>query len=155
MVVRPRTDDDLPGCVAVLRAVHAADRYPSTWPADPAAFLSPPGLVTALVVTVGERVTGHAALLTDDVDAAGDSGALRLTRVFVDPAVRRAGYARALLAGVATALAARGRVRPGRAPLPGGRLGPHRGRARRMALPGRSRAGRRALPAADHAAPNG
>ncbi len=109
MVVRPRTDDDLPGCVAVLRAVHAADRYPSTWPADPAAFLSPPGLVTALVVTVGERVTGHAALLTDDVDAAGDSGALRLTRVFVDPAVRRDGHARALLAGVATALAACGR----------------------------------------------
>ncbi len=106
---RPRTDDDLPGCVAVLRAVHATDRYPSTWPADPAAFLSPSGLVTALVVTVGERVVGHAALLADDADDAGDPGALRLTRMFVDPALRRAGHARALLAGVAAELAARGR----------------------------------------------
>ncbi|OLL96517.1 hypothetical protein Ae406Ps2_5776 [Pseudonocardia sp. Ae406_Ps2] len=50
---RPRTDDDLPACVTVLRAVHDTDRYPSTWPADPVAFLSPPGLVTALVVTAG------------------------------------------------------------------------------------------------------
>ncbi|WP_308818621.1 GNAT family N-acetyltransferase [Pseudonocardia alni] len=107
--LRPRTDEDLPACVTVLRAVHAADRYPSTWPADPAAFLSPTGLVTALVVTVGERVTGHAALVADDVDDAGDPGALRLTRVFVDPAARRAGHARALLAGVAAALAARDR----------------------------------------------
>lgn len=112
MVVRPRTDDDLPDCVAVLRVVHATDRYPATWPADPAAFLSPPGLVTALVVTAGKRVTGHAALLADDADDAddaGDPGALRLTRVFVDPAVRRGGHARALLAGVAAELAARGR----------------------------------------------
>ncbi|WP_224386256.1 GNAT family N-acetyltransferase [Pseudonocardia sp. ICBG1293] len=102
---RPRTDDDLPACVAVLRAVHATDRYPSTWPAAPVVFLSPPGLVTALVVPAGERVVGHAALLADD----GDSGALRLTRVFVDPALRRAGHARALLDGIAVELAARGR----------------------------------------------
>lgn len=102
---RPRTDDDLPACVTVLRAVHDTDRYPSTWPADPVAFLSPPGLVTALVVTADERVAGHAALLTDDHEPC----ALRLTRVFVDPAVRRAGHARALLDGITAELAARGR----------------------------------------------
>ncbi|MEJ8279300.1 GNAT family N-acetyltransferase [Pseudonocardia spirodelae] len=105
MTVRPRTGADLPACVALLRAVHAADRYPSTWPADPAAFLSPPGTVVALVADAGGGPAGHAALLAEP----GDGAALRLTRVFTDPARRRAGHARALLDGVAAELAARGR----------------------------------------------
>ncbi|WP_233147740.1 MULTISPECIES: N-acetyltransferase [unclassified Pseudonocardia] len=43
--------------------------------------------------------------MTDD----HEPRALRLTRVFVDPAVRRAGHARALLDGITAELAARGR----------------------------------------------
>jgi len=98
--LRERRDEDLPGAVQVLQAVHAADGYPSRWPEDPAAWLGPTGQRGAWVV-LGEDggVLGHVAL----VDRAPGRGLasdapVEVVRLFVDPAWRRRGVSRLLLA---------------------------------------------------------
>jgi GNAT superfamily N-acetyltransferase len=104
MPVRPRVAEDLPGSVAVLRRVHEANGYPARWPADPAGWLTPANLAAAWVVVDDGPVVGHAALVrgvnTSCVLRATGRGASELggvARLFVDPAARRAGRARALL----------------------------------------------------------
>ena len=87
MEIRARRATDLPGCVATLRAVHDADGYPLNWPADPRAWLDPPGTRAAWVAVDGETVTGH-VLLTDEGE---------LSRLFVGPGFRGGGTARALV----------------------------------------------------------
>lgn len=93
--MRLRLPDDLPGCARVLAAVHAADGYPSQWPADPAAWLTPPGLAAAWVAEGAGTIAGHVGM----VQGPGDSvvSALTgappdrlawLTRLFVAPAAR-------------------------------------------------------------------
>jgi GNAT superfamily N-acetyltransferase len=90
--IRPRTRADLDACVAALRAVHEADRYPLNWPADPARWLTPPGLAAAWVATLDDvHLAGHALLLESP------SGDLELARLFVPPAARRRAVASALL----------------------------------------------------------
>ena len=42
VLIRPRADHDLPACAALVRAVHAADRYPRYLPPDLGNFLAPP-----------------------------------------------------------------------------------------------------------------
>ncbi len=42
-MLRLRRPGDLPECVAALAEVHREDGYPTRWPAQPAAWLSPAG----------------------------------------------------------------------------------------------------------------
>lgn len=111
MPIRARKPDDMPGCVALLRTAHEVSGYPSVWPEDAAGWLTPASLVGAWVAETGGLITGHVAL----VQGARAQCLLRTTglnpgqlgsiaRLFVDPAVRRQGLARALLE-VATAQA--------------------------------------------------
>jgi GNAT superfamily N-acetyltransferase len=98
--IRPRNPADLDACVAALREVHGADGYPMAWPADPAGWLTPPGVAAAWVASLADvPLAGH-ALLVDR-----PSGDLELARLFVRPAARRRAVAAALL----TAAASRGR----------------------------------------------
>ena len=89
--------------VAALRETNAADYPPAVIERLAHAF-RPDGVQAlmarrlCLVAVLDGRIAGTASL---------EESAVR--SVFVDPAVRRAGHARALLAGVATALAACGR----------------------------------------------
>ncbi|MEJ5945598.1 GNAT family N-acetyltransferase [Pseudokineococcus basanitobsidens] len=98
MELRDRRDDDVPGAVALLARVHDEDAYPSRWPQDPAAWLSPGGSRGAWVVVAGAAVVGHVAL----VDRAPGRGLptdapAEVVRLFVDPDRRRSGVGRLLL----------------------------------------------------------
>jgi ribosomal protein S18 acetylase RimI-like enzyme len=104
MPIRPRVPDDIPECVAVLRRVHEVNGYPSRWSSDPARMLTPASLEAAWVAVDGGSIVGHAALIRGVgtscvLHATGrDAGQLGgVTRLFVDPAARRAGHARELL----------------------------------------------------------
>ncbi len=87
-----RRDSDLAACVDALAEVHRHSGYPANWPADPAAWLSPPYLLGAWVSDRAGRMGGHVALASgvDDaelVDAAGcPAGQLAsVARLFVRP----------------------------------------------------------------------
>jgi GNAT superfamily N-acetyltransferase len=104
MLLRTRTPEDLDGCVAVLRRVHETSGYPSSWPQDPGRWLVPAGLVAAWVAEDDGRLAGHVGLIHGVrspclLRATGrDAGELGgIARLFVDPAARRKGLARALL----------------------------------------------------------
>lgn len=93
MHVRERVQADLRPCVDLLRACHLTDRYPTRWPADPEAWLSPAGLLAALVVVDQEEILGHAAV-TECADP--DDETVELSRLFVSPRHRRRGVGAAL-----------------------------------------------------------
>jgi GNAT superfamily N-acetyltransferase len=104
MPIRPRVPEDLPHCVAVLRGVHDVSGYPSSWPRDPAGWLTPAGLEAAWVAVHDDSIVGHAALVRGPTAscllhatgrAASELGGV--ARLFVDPAARRVGHARDLL----------------------------------------------------------
>jgi GNAT superfamily N-acetyltransferase len=64
-VVRARSAVDLAACASVLASVQARDRYPVESIADPAGFLTPPGLLGAWVASPASStgsVAGHVAL---------------------------------------------------------------------------------------------
>jgi ribosomal-protein-alanine N-acetyltransferase len=84
----------MPACIAALRLIHAYDKYPVTWPDDPAAWLTPRGCFGAWVAVAGDEIVGHMALCLDEDDVPPE---IELKRLFVIPAHRGAGYARALL----------------------------------------------------------
>jgi GNAT superfamily N-acetyltransferase len=93
--VRLRLPEDLPACGCVLAAVHAADGYPSRWPADTAAWLTPPGLAAAWVAQPASMIVGHVGMVqgVDDPVVSAITGAppvrlASLTRLFVDPIAR-------------------------------------------------------------------
>ncbi|GAB3138098.1 GNAT family N-acetyltransferase [Microbispora hainanensis] len=110
-LIRPRTIEDLPACVDALATVHASDRYPVNWPADPGRWLTPSNLVAAWVVVNGADVLGHVGLSQPDAATlepllaqaigmpAGPVGSL--TRLFVTPPGRGHGHATRLLDVVA------------------------------------------------------
>lgn len=100
-MIRLRAGSDLDACVKALAEVHAADRYPVDWPADPARWLSPPGLLRAWVaVDEDGRVTGHVGLARPDAhitELADTAVAGEVTRLFVAPGARGGGLAAKLL----------------------------------------------------------
>jgi GNAT superfamily N-acetyltransferase len=107
VTIRERTPADLPAAVAALREVHEADRYPTAWPADPAGWLTPPGLLRAWVAEVDEAVVAGVAAVdgvTDDglARAVGVPGAelVLVSRLHVAPGGRGHGLARQLVGAV-------------------------------------------------------
>lgn len=107
MLIRPRTDEDVEGCVAVMWETHRADAYPRYWPGRPAGFVVADRETDAWVAEVEGRVVGQAALHAAEDDpvlpAARRATGLDperlavLARFFVSPSVRGTGVGRALL----------------------------------------------------------
>jgi GNAT superfamily N-acetyltransferase len=95
--VRDREAADLDQCVGALAAVHQTSGYPTNWPADPARWLTPSGILRAWIAASSELpVAGHVILR--QVPAAAAAGpAAEVSRLFVVPAARRQGVARVLL----------------------------------------------------------
>lgn len=116
MIIRERTDDDLDACVTAMAEVHATDRYPTNWPADPAGWLSPAGLIGSWVAETGAAIVGHVALQNGEgvssvpavVAAAGTERLASVARLFVVPAARRQRVAGALLDAAAEEATRRG-----------------------------------------------
>ncbi|MEV6348215.1 GNAT family N-acetyltransferase [Actinoplanes sp. NPDC051851] len=103
IVTRRHTDVDR--CVTTLRTVHESDGYPVNWPADPHAWLIPPGLLHSWIATGADgTVAGHVALV-------GDAGGrpVEVSRLFVHPDHRRASVATGLLGEVRSWAAEHGR----------------------------------------------
>ncbi len=108
MSIRIRQDVDFAQCVGVLASVHAADRYPLHWPAEPPAWLTPANLLSAWVADNEGGVFGHVALCSAVGDAAAPiwSAASNLppeplaviAKLFVAPSARGRGAGAALLA---------------------------------------------------------
>lgn len=102
VTIRPRTDADLPECVAMLRAVHEADGYPSRWVEDPEAFLvrAPLG---AWVADREGTIVGHVALMVPAMPFVvestgwGPDVTAAVARLFAAPAGRRLGVGGGLL----------------------------------------------------------
>jgi GNAT superfamily N-acetyltransferase len=107
VAIRPRRDEDLAACVAILSATRV-EGYPIRWPDDPAGWLSPRGFLEAWVAEQAGAVVGHIALRTvagmDGVpvwtEATGlpENALVAISRLFVDPASRGRGVGAALLA---------------------------------------------------------
>lgn len=105
---RIRTPDDIAACAWLLAEVHAADGYPASWPADPAAWLSPPDVLAAWVAENENGVVGHVALRaathtsgTPIWTAATSLPSDRLgeiARLYIAPGARGQGFGAALLA---------------------------------------------------------
>jgi GNAT superfamily N-acetyltransferase len=61
-MIRPRRSEDLDPCLAVLQAVHLADRYPVRWPRDPARWLVGRAGITAWFSESAGALDGHLSL---------------------------------------------------------------------------------------------
>jgi GNAT superfamily N-acetyltransferase len=118
VLIRPRTDADLPACAALVREVHAADGYPRHLPADLTSFLSPADPYGSWIAGHDGEIAGHIALVRRSVPAAMElaAGALGrredqlavVARLFVAPRARGAGAGRLLLNTATAEAAARG-----------------------------------------------
>lgn len=91
--------------MAVLRRVHEYNGYPGRWPADPAGWLTPSGLIEAWVAERDGAVAGQVGLAQGDnhpglVRAVGRplSELAEVVRLYVDPAARGGGLGAELLA---------------------------------------------------------
>ncbi|WP_104991215.1 GNAT family N-acetyltransferase [Deinococcus sp. NW-56] len=108
-MIRSRTPADLPALERVLHEAHETDSYPTVWPTDPAAFLTPPSVgewaVGEWMAEDQGQVVGQVVLrpVTDPAPGwvrATELAApevLILSRLFVAPAARGRGPARGLL----------------------------------------------------------
>jgi ribosomal protein S18 acetylase RimI-like enzyme len=95
--IREREAADLGWCVQALAEAHRTSGYPTNWPADPARWLTPPGIVRAWIAGTAELpVAGHVILRQLPASPAGQAAA-EVSRLFVAPAARRQGVAQALL----------------------------------------------------------
>lgn len=60
--VRRRVADDLSACATVLMQVHRESGYPTRWPVEPEAFLSPPELLDAWLAESAGTIAGQVLL---------------------------------------------------------------------------------------------
>ena len=106
-MIRPRRSEDLNPCLAVLRAVHQADRYPVRWPRDPAGWLEGRAGLAAWVSDSAGTLDGHLSLHATDETRAHPQWLAALpapveqlavvSRFFVAPDARGRGVGSALL----------------------------------------------------------
>jgi hypothetical protein len=61
-MIRPRREEDLERCVALLRRVYEVDRYPMIWPPDTVRWLSGRDALAAWVAEDDGRLLGHLSL---------------------------------------------------------------------------------------------
>lgn len=118
--IRERRPEDLDACVEVLAEVYELDGYPMRWPADPPAWLDPPGTVVALVGELDGAVAGHGLIRGVEgtsaaeplVQATGRRPAelAMVSRLYVAPGGRRRGVGAKLLDALALAATAKDRV---------------------------------------------
>ena len=119
-MIRDRVSDDGAACLDLLLRVHARDGYPLHLPPERVAgFFMTQADVAAWVVELDGRVVGHVALRRGPDDptlvavhrALGvpQQELLMVSRLFVDPDVRRAGVGRALLRHATAHASAMGR----------------------------------------------
>jgi GNAT superfamily N-acetyltransferase len=119
-MIRPRREEDLERCAALLRRVYEVDRYPVIWPADPAGWLIGRDPLAAWVAEDDQRLLGHLSLHPTDASRARpqwceglgvSAEALAVvSRFFVSPDARGQGIGGALI-GRAAEHAARHSVR--------------------------------------------
>lgn len=105
MEIESRRQEDMTACLRLLADVHARDRYPLHWPADPGSWLTPHGLRMAWVAAA---LRGHVGICSADGNSAAPiwSAACGLppyrlavvSRLFVDHRFRGCGFGTALLA---------------------------------------------------------
>ncbi|MDX3116429.1 MULTISPECIES: GNAT family N-acetyltransferase [Streptomyces] len=116
-LVRPRRPADLDGCVAALALVHEHSGYPVDWPEQPAAWLTPAGLLAGWTADLDGRVVGHVALCAaEEGDAAATLWSARpdrpapavISRLYVSPDARGHGVGAALLERAVAAARGRG-----------------------------------------------
>jgi GNAT superfamily N-acetyltransferase len=106
-MIRPRHEEDLERCAALLRRVHEVDRYPVVWPADPVDWLARRDPLAAWVAEEDDQLIGHLSLhAVDDSRArpqwrealgAGVEALAIVSRFFVSPEVRGQGVGSALI----------------------------------------------------------
>jgi GNAT superfamily N-acetyltransferase len=121
LVVRDRRAEDLPRCAEVLHEVHLRDGYPTYWHEDPQGFVAGRGTLAAWVAVADGALVGHVTLGTADAvavwgpcaEATGRelTGLGVVARLFVAPAARGHGVARALLSAAVDEADCRG-LRP-------------------------------------------
>lgn len=141
MVIRNRTDDDVPACVDILRTVHELDGYPVHLPENPESFLVVPDTLGAWVAEdPGDGIVGHvllrpsawSAAIMEKASAASGLDVEHLAvvaRLLVAPWARRRGVGRALLDAAAS-----GALELGRQPVLDVVQGPGRGHAAAIEL---------------------
>jgi GNAT superfamily N-acetyltransferase len=95
--IRNREAVGIEPCVQALATVHQTSGYPTNWPADPARWLTPSGILRAWIATTDELpVAGHVILRQVPASAPAERVA-EVSRLFVGPAARRQGIGLALL----------------------------------------------------------
>ncbi len=117
-MIRPRRSEDLEPCLALLREVYVADRYPVRWPQDAAGWLTGLSGLAAWVSETGGALDGHLSLhATDETRTRPErSEAVPVpveqlavvSRFFVAPAARGRGVGGALIGAAEDHAAERG-----------------------------------------------
>ena len=98
VVIRDRRQDDLAGCVELMREVHRSDGYPSVWMDDAADWLDLPDRLGAWVAEANGRLVGHMLLTrVHRSDILPGRDALEIRRLFVGPSHRGLGIASSLI----------------------------------------------------------
>lgn len=118
VTVRARHARDIDVLCDLLRSIHASDGYPVRLQNDVRSFILTENCLAAWVSEIDATVVGHVALHTvwcDEVAALAcaalgrpRSGICAVSRLFVDPTVRRRGIARELLADATNEARSRG-----------------------------------------------
>jgi GNAT superfamily N-acetyltransferase len=117
-MIRPRRSEDLDSALAVLSAVHLADRYPVRWPRDPSRWLTGRAGLAAWVSESAGALDGHLSLHATDKEhshrqwlealpAPAEQFAV-VSRFFVAPDARGRGVGSALMSTAEDHAAARG-----------------------------------------------
>jgi ribosomal protein S18 acetylase RimI-like enzyme len=69
-MIRPRREEDLERCVALLRRVYEVDRYPVIWPSETVSWLLGRDSLAAWVAEDDGRLLGHLSLHATDASRA-------------------------------------------------------------------------------------